>query len=218
MPNFVKNSYKPDNTTETALGLLRELESGDTLSQRSIASRLGVALGLTNALIKRAVNKGLVKVSEAPARRFAYYLTPQGFSEKARLVSEYLSVSLNFFRHVRSQYELAIEECHKKGWNRVALVGTGELAEIAVLSAMDSDVQLLGVIDSERNEPTFRGLKVVGSFDFCAEVDAVIITDEGNPQQTYDRIVKIIDDSRILTPDILHVTRTPTVIKRGGDK
>ena len=216
MTDFVKESYKTDNSAETTLGLLREFESGGTHSQRSIASKLGVALGLTNALIKRAVSKGLVKVSEAPARRFVYYLTPQGFREKTRLVSEYLSVSLNFFRHARNEYEVAIEECHKKGWNRIALVGTGELAEIAVLSAMDSEVQLVGVIDDERNEPTFRGLKVVGSFDFCTEVDAVIITDNASPQDTYERLAKIMDESRILAPDILHVTRTPIAITGEG--
>ena len=218
MTDFVKDSYKPDNSAETTLGLLREFESGNAVSQRSIASKLGVALGLTNALIKRAVTKGLVKVSEAPARRFVYYLTPQGFREKTRLVSEYLSVSLNFFRHARSQYELVIEECHKKGWKRVALVGTGELAEIAVLSAMDSDVQLVGVIDSERNEPTFRGLPVFGSLDYSADVDAVIITDGDNPQQAYDRIAKVIDESRILTPEILHVTRAPFASNVGNDR
>src|SRR5580698_4705894 len=84
------------------LNLLTSLEDGAT-SQRRIASELGVALGLVNAYLRRCVNKGLVKVSEAPARRYAYYLTPHGFAEKSRLTVEYLGISFSFFRQARAE-------------------------------------------------------------------------------------------------------------------
>ena len=64
------------------LGLLESVERNGAQSQRLLASELGIALGLVNAYLKRCVKKGLVKVSEAPARRYAYYLTPKGFAEK----------------------------------------------------------------------------------------------------------------------------------------
>ena len=67
------------------LSLLESVERDGEQTQRRLASELGVALGLINAYLKRCVTKGLMKVSEAPARRYAYYLTPQGFAEKARL-------------------------------------------------------------------------------------------------------------------------------------
>src|SRR5882757_9997569 len=83
------------------LSLLNSVEDGAT-SQRRIAAELGIALGLVNAYVKRCVKKGLVKVSEAPARRYAYYLTPQGFAEKSRLTAEYLKVSFGFFRQAKN--------------------------------------------------------------------------------------------------------------------
>src|SRR5690349_8309728 len=83
------------------LGLLESVERDGGQSQRRIASELGIALGLVNAYLKRCVKKGLVKVSEAPARRYAYYLTPQGFAEKSRLTVEYLSHSFSFFRQAK---------------------------------------------------------------------------------------------------------------------
>ena len=58
------------------LNLLKSVDDGAG-SQRRIAEELGIALGLVNAYLKRCVKKGLVKVSQAPARRYAYYLTPQ---------------------------------------------------------------------------------------------------------------------------------------------
>src|SRR5216110_111601 len=83
------------------LGLLESVERDGGQSQRRIASDLGVALGLVNAYLKRCVKKGLVKIGQAPARRYAYYLTPHGFAEKSRLTVEYLSSSFSFFRRAR---------------------------------------------------------------------------------------------------------------------
>jgi DNA-binding MarR family transcriptional regulator len=78
------------------LGVLNAIERDARTSQRSISSELGVALGLANAYLKRRVNKGLIKVSQAPARRYTYYLTPNGFAEKTRLTAEYFSYSFTF--------------------------------------------------------------------------------------------------------------------------
>src|ERR1700760_1175383 len=92
---------KANEGNRIVLGVLNSVEDGST-SQRRIAAELGVALGLVNAYLKRCVMKGLVKVSEAPARRYAYYLTPNGFSEKTRLTIEYLSFSFSFFRQAKA--------------------------------------------------------------------------------------------------------------------
>src|SRR6476620_9939699 len=83
------------------LGLLESVERDGAQSQRRLASELGIALGLVNAYLKRCVTKGLLKVGEAPARRYAYYLTPRGFAEKSQLTVEYLSVSFLRFREAK---------------------------------------------------------------------------------------------------------------------
>src|SRR5271157_1367844 len=91
------------NNARIVLGLLESVERDGAQSQRKLASDLGIALGLANAYLKRCVHKGLVKVGQAPARRYAYYLTPQGFAEKSRLTATYLSHSFSFFREARAQ-------------------------------------------------------------------------------------------------------------------
>ena len=87
---------------QIVLGLLESVERDGGQSQRRLAAELGIALGLVNAYLKRCIKKGLVKVSEAPARRYAYYLTPHGFAEKSRLTVEYLSYSFSFFRQAKT--------------------------------------------------------------------------------------------------------------------
>src|SRR5258708_4622537 len=84
------------------LGLLESVERDGGQTQRHLAAELGIALGLVNAYLKRCINKGLVKVREVPTRRYAYYLTPQGFAEKSRLTIDYLSYSFALFRRARS--------------------------------------------------------------------------------------------------------------------
>ncbi len=84
-PEMVEASKAGDvEQTRIVLGLLEYVGRGGEQSQRRLASELGVALGLANAYLKRCVKKGLVKVRQAPARRYAYYLTPRGFAEKSR--------------------------------------------------------------------------------------------------------------------------------------
>ena len=88
---------------EITLGILNAVHENERITQRSIAEDLGIALGLANAYLKRCARKGLIKVRQAPANRYAYYLTPQGFAEKSRLTGEYLSDSFHFFRQARNQ-------------------------------------------------------------------------------------------------------------------
>ena len=204
---------------ETTLGLFDAVEGGESVSQRSLAMRLGVALGLTNSLVKRCVKKGLLKVREVPARRFAYYLTPKGFREKSRLTAEYLSHSLKFFREARWQYDRIFETCLRNGWTRVVLYGAGELAEIASLAAAETGVELLAVVDPDRNTHEFCGLPVKADLAAAAGnegLDAVVLTVTEAPQERYQDLIGDIEDQRVLAPEFLFVSRAGGVSRADG--
>ncbi len=94
--------WATDTEAEITLGVLTSVEGNSTLSQRALARELGIALGLANAYLKRCAKKGFIKIKQIPPNRYAYYLTPKGFSEKSRLTVEYLSYSLSFFRQART--------------------------------------------------------------------------------------------------------------------
>ena len=130
-------SSNSSDETEITLGLLSVVEENSAVTQRSVAQDLGIALGLANAYLKRCVKKGLIKVKQIPPNRYAYYLTPKGFSEKTRLTGEYLTSSFTFFRRARGQCEAIFDSVPEKEWRRVALAGKGDLAEIATLCARD---------------------------------------------------------------------------------
>jgi DNA-binding MarR family transcriptional regulator len=186
------------------LGVLNSVEDGAT-SQRRIASELGVALGLVNAYLKRCVKKGLVKVSEAPTRRYAYYLTPQGFAEKSRLTVDYLSSSFSFFRRARSDCANVLAEIVASSSPGVAvLAGISDLAEIAIICALEGNITIAAVVDPKASVTSFMGVPVVTSFDaVIVEVGAVIVTDLSAPHQTFDGAVARFGLGRVWSPALL---------------
>jgi DNA-binding MarR family transcriptional regulator len=78
----------PKQNNQAELALLTAVDDETIISQAALSERLGVATGLINFMMKRAIGKGLVTVKKVPARRYAYLLTPKGFIEKARLVAD----------------------------------------------------------------------------------------------------------------------------------
>jgi len=207
--NSNKSSDADENTI--TLGVLTAIEEDDRATQRAISEDLGIALGLTNAYLKRCVKKGFIKVRQIPANRYAYYLTPQGFAEKSRLTAEYLSISFNFFRSSRKQCAELFEICDRNRWTRVALAGCGDLAEIATLCQREgSVVEIIGIINTmeEGDAPRwFAGLPVVDRLTDLAKVHAVIVTDIVNAQTVYDRLSKAIPPERLLAAPLLKVSR-----------
>ena len=201
-----------DNEAQITLGLLSAVEENSQLTQRSLAGELGIALGLANAYLKRCVRKGWVKINQAPANRYAYYLTPHGFAEKSRLTAEYLTTSFNFFRGARDQCSALIAECAARGWRRVVLAGVSDLAEIAVLCAADHDAQIIGIVDPDTPLTSFAGRPVAARLKDMGAFDAVIVTDFRNPQEAFDRLAAALPADRILTPKLLNISRSRPVL------
>jgi hypothetical protein len=193
----------------TELEFLSSLEDGEVVTQMRLSQRVAVSVGLINALLKRATHKGYVKAKSAPYKRYAYYLTPQGFSEKCRLVGEYLESSLSFFRMARKEYAELFIRAHATGQSRFGLVGVGELAEIGILAAREANVELVCVLDGDTDKSQFLGLPVVRSCEEASGIDAFVITDARVPQQTFDSLRKVCADREILAPPFLRITRTP---------
>ena len=185
------------------LDLLSSLEEDGRITQRSLASDLGIALGMANAYLKRCVDKGLVKIKQVPRKRYYYYITPKGFSEKTKLTAEYFISSYGFFRKSKSECEAVFKEASIRKINNILLSDVSELAEIAILSSLDKKINIVGVIDG--NEKTYKGVKVYKSIADAKNIDAILLTSVNNAQKKYNYLLKYIDKSKILVPSFLKV-------------
>jgi hypothetical protein len=169
-----------------------------------LAAELGVALGLVNVYLRRCVNKGLLKIGTAPARRYAYYITPQGFAEKARLTLEYLSYSFNLFRQAKADCALVFELARSRNFECVVLAGVSDLAEVAAICAGETKVRILAIVDGRSALSTFAGHPVVSSFDRVeGGVDAVVVTDLDSAEETFALAVQQFGSERVLIPPLL---------------
>ena len=207
----------PNNEHKITLGVLNAVHDDSNITQRSMAGELGIALGLTNSYLKRCIKKGLIKVQQAPANRYSYYLTPHGFSEKTRLAGEYLNQGFQFFRIAREQCSEIFKMCSEQGQQRIALHGLTDLAEIAVLCANDHNVELVSIVDSSSKLNKYSGIPVYSDFSSLDDFDALIVTDLGSPQREFDILVKRYGVDRVFAPAILKVSREPKSQGMGGD-
>lgn len=206
---------KMDQHDEITLGVLTAIDTDESVTQRKLAQSLGIALGLTNAYFRRCARKGLIKVEQVPMRRYAYYLTPKGFAEKSRLTAEYLASSLDFFRRARRECTKLLSYAKTRSWHRVALIGGGDLAEVAVLSASEVGIRIVAIIDPSRANGQCAGKPIVAELESVQDdVDALIFTAIDEPQFQYDIAARLVTaagfpEDRLLLPEFLQLRRQP---------
>ncbi len=127
------------------LKLLSEVHKSSSVSQRDLSRRLGIALGLTNALLRNLTQKGYVRVTRAGWRRWLYTLTPSGFSRKVQLTVAYVHRFLDHYRVVRQTLVQELERLGLHEESRVAIYGTGELAELVFLGLKELGIEEIEV-------------------------------------------------------------------------
>lgn len=179
--------------------LLSEVERDGGVTQRSLAAKLGVALGLTNLYLKRLVRNGYITITTIPSHRVRYVLTPEGIAEKSRLTSLHLEQALSHYRNMRARLRGALSQMAQNGIKRVVIYGTSELAEMAYLSLLEMHMTLVGFVDDERLEsflsyPVWT-LDVLQEWEF----DVVLLASVNHIAGFRSRLKQYqISDSRIL--------------------
>jgi DNA-binding MarR family transcriptional regulator len=185
------------------LELLQAIDQRSDVTQRNLADRLDVALGLANSYLKRCVRKGLVKVKQVPPNRYLYYLTPKGFTEKSRLTTEYLRHSFNFYRKASDSMSWIMRRCQAEGRTRLCLAGVSELAEVALIRAREFPVTVTAIFDPDCPAETYLGLPVLRDAGQLAAFDACILTSIAQPAAMLERISGSLEPAKLLVPDLL---------------
>jgi DNA-binding MarR family transcriptional regulator len=177
------------------LRLLSAIAEGTPLTQRALAERLGVALGLANLCLKRLARKGYIKVvhfNDRPAarKRLRYLLTPKGLAEKSRLTYEHMVYSLHLYRRTRQTLRESLGRLTAAGLERVAFYGTGEAAELAYLTLRELGREPVAVFGPEAGG-RFLGFPVRPLAELAAhEYDAVVAATFEPPEATVEMLVR----------------------------
>lgn len=164
-----------DSGARRELEILTTLAEERPVTQRALAQRLGIALGLANLYLKRLARKGYIKVTTIPPNRIKYLVTPRGFAEKSRLTYEYMRYSLLLYRDARQTLREALSGVAQNGAKRIALYGTGEAAELAYLTLKELGLEPVAVLDRQQGG-RFLGLPIRGLSEVLpADYDYVVV-------------------------------------------
>jgi len=179
-----------DHKDLRTLHLLEEIESGKISSQRHVAKKLNVSLGLANSFIKRLANIGYCKITTIPKNRIKYILTPKGAAEKTRLTYEYIHYSYKFYKRARQNLKELFKNLVGEGVQRIVFYGADELAEIAYVSLQETALELTAVVDDKKVGKKFFKFKITGlnrikSLSF----DKIIITDTESNKQIMEKLM-----------------------------
>ena len=205
----IKNNELPPKEAgreaRITMEMLHAVDREESLSQRGLAAKLNIAWGLTNSYLKRCVRMGLIKVRKIPPNRYAYYLTPKGFGEKSRLTANYLLRSFNFYRRARNQCDELLGAAADNGYRRISLVGVGELAEIALLCALQYDVEIVGIADENATANRFRHVNLVRDPTSLPDHDIIIVCDLTKPQETFEKLTEKFGVDSVRAPALFKI-------------
>jgi DNA-binding MarR family transcriptional regulator len=172
------------------LKVLEAIAENETLTQRGLASRLGIAVGLANLYLRRLARKGYIKCVNVRSNRVRYLITPTGIAEKTRLTYEFMAYSVKVFREGRRHLRIILEHyALAQPQIRVSIYGTGDAAELAYFCLKELGLEPAVVFDGQR-PGTFFGKRVVDVRDHSSvDYDIMIVAVMDHTSETVSTLV-----------------------------
>jgi DNA-binding MarR family transcriptional regulator len=160
MRSLNEQSKSLEDASYRELRLLEEVAESPDLSQRQLAQRLGIALGVANLLVRNLAKKGYIKVTHLGWKRWVYVVTPKGMARKVHLTLGYIERFIDHYRRVRQLLRDDLSSLPLNEESRVAIIGTTEMAELTYLALRDLGVDEIEMFERSPTRPTFLGMRV----------------------------------------------------------
>jgi DNA-binding Lrp family transcriptional regulator len=198
------NSFKLSDEMRD-LKLLEELERNPIVSQRELSHKFGIALGVTNACLKRMARKGLIRIRDLNPRKIGYYLTPKGFVEKTRLTIHLISFRVQHYSELKKVIANRLLEMQRDGRQRVVFYGVSDEMEVAYITLQGVNLKLVGIVEDDE--------KIIPRIIFGYEIepvsriqelkpDGILITSLTENEPKRDRLKRIFGQNSICIKDI----------------
>ena len=158
----------PEATREMIL--LEQIEIDPNITQASLATHLGVAVGTVNWHIKRMIAKGYVKVKRAERRKLRYIITPEGITFRARLTVDFIEQSFLIYRNIRKHVRELLAEVKQLGYDSVRIetvtdsddpklaTQTNDIADVCRLTCLEQGIHIS--VDADAPTLVVNGIRV----------------------------------------------------------
>jgi len=159
-------------STKKHLDTLLELKEDPSLSQRSLAHKLNISLGLTNSILQNLIHRGLIKAQKMSGRKILYLITPKGMVQAANFIYDRVLETQHYYQYAKDLLTTHFTNLYDKGVRKAAIYGTGQLAEITYLSLLDSSLKLHYIItdDPTLSQKKFLGHEVLTLSEFAQKI------------------------------------------------
>jgi len=187
------------------LRLLEELEKNPIVSQRDLSHKFGIALGVTNACLRRMARKGWIRIRDLNPRRIGYYLTPKGMIEKTRLTIHLISFRVQHYSELKKVIANRLLEMQRDGLQRIVFYGVSDEMEVAYITLQGVNLKLVGIVeDDEKYEPLILFGYEVEPVSRIRELkpQGILITSTLEGDQKKERVKKIMDGHSVCIKDI----------------
>jgi len=204
MTNKNLNIFKPSEKTRD-FQLLEELEKNPVISQRELSHKFGIALGVTNACLRRMARKGWIRIRDFNRRKIGYYLTPKGFSEKAKLSLHLISCTLHHYSELKKIISTRLLEMELDGKERIVFYGVSDEMEVAYVTLQGVNLKLVGIVeDDEKFKPQIIFGYELEPVSRVQELkpDCILITSLNEIVKKKEKLKEIIGLNLIYTKDI----------------
>ena len=161
-PDKEQQPGKIEGASYRELRLLEEVGTDPEVTQRRLASKLGVALGVANLLVRTMARKGYIRATQLGWKRWVYIVTPAGFARKVSLTLAYVDSFLDHYRRVRVLLSQELGALSLNAESRIAIYGTDELAELVYLCLRDIGVTEIEILDHQVDGRRLLGMEVRG--------------------------------------------------------
>jgi hypothetical protein len=195
---FSQKTVMPINYHEPELVILEgigEAQRGGTrITQRELASRAGMSLGMTNALLRQFAEQGWVKLTKLSTRSVVYALTPDGMAEIARRTAGFFQRATRNTELYRGRLEAFIESAKGSGGSTLVLAGSSDLEFLLEYLCDRHGLVFVKSLDTER------------AFSLARRPGVVLLLGDGEvfPQEETSRRVRDIAMGAAETFDQFH--------------
>lgn len=161
--------------------VLDALDTGEITTQRQLAEHTGISLGQINYVVKRLLERGLVKVGnfkKSPKKiGYAYLLTPKGIEEKSKLAVRFVMRKLDEYKRIENRIAEKLAGIEGDGCKKIVFVGPEMVCDLVKDIVKNREFNLI----LERCLQDVEALAALKAGSF----DTVLLSDEyaGSPQK-----------------------------------
>ena len=168
------------------IDMLLELERNPSTNQRSLSQKLNISLGLTNEILQNLIHRGWVKASKLKGRKWLYLITPAGMSKATQFAFQRFQETQKYFWDAENIIISLLESLHKKGKEKLIVLGKNQYTKLIILASTDSPIELTMIISDEQSQKNFLGHQVIYIDEFTKNINQL-------PKNLDDTIIISVD-------------------------